>query len=61
MPCIGEKWKRRINTLCANMDILKTWLDTYQCFELKGNLTDSTVWITGEMGDKNYHKSGQKI
>ena len=33
------------------MDILKNGLDTYECFELKGNLTGSTERNTGELGD----------
>ena len=40
-------------TLHTNMDILKVGLDTYYIFELKGNLTDSTVCNTGEAGDIN--------
>ena len=35
----------------ANMDILKNGLDAYKFFELKGNLTGSTVRNTGETGD----------
>ena len=39
------------DALCANMDILKTGLDSYISFELKGNLADFTVQNIGEMGD----------
>ena len=35
----------------ANMDILYAGLDVCHVFEWKGNLTDSTVWNTGEAGD----------
>ena len=33
------------------MDNLKGGLDAYYALELKGNLTDPTVWNTGEAGD----------
>ena len=36
------------------MDILKNGLYTFYCFELKGNLTNSTVQNTGETGDINW-------
>ena len=45
---MGEMEEKNWDALRANMDILKTLLDTYKCFELKGNLTDSSVWKTGE-------------
>ena len=34
-----------------NLNILKAGLGVEIHFELKGNLTDSTVWNTGETGD----------
>ena len=53
------------------MDILKNGLYTFYCFELKGNLTNSTVQNTAETGDINcvswilvaifFFKTGQQI
>ena len=40
-----------LEALRSNMDILITGLDVCHVFESKGNLTDSTVWNTGETGD----------
>ena len=34
-----------------NLDILIAGQDVCHVFERKGNLTDSTVWNTGENGD----------
>ena len=34
-----------------NMDILIPEPDVFMLFEFKDNLTDSTVWNTGETGD----------
>ena len=33
------------------MDIIIDGIDVCHAFELKGNLPDSTVWNTGELGD----------
>ena len=40
-----------MEALHANMDILISGLDVLSCFWIKGNLTDYTVWNTGEAGD----------
>ena len=49
--CIGKNEMGNLEALCANMGIFIAGLDTYYFFELKGNLSDSTVWNTGEAGD----------
>ena len=43
--------EKNLEALLANMDILITGLDVCHVFELKVNLTDSTVWNTGETAD----------
>ena len=40
--------EEHLEALCTNMDVLITGLYICHVFEWKGNLTDSTVWITGE-------------
>ena len=42
-----------LEALRFNTDMLIAGLDVYHIFELKGNLTDSKVWNTGEAGDMN--------
>ena len=39
----GEIKEKNWDALGASMDIWKTGLDTFECFELKGNLNDSRV------------------
>ena len=51
MPCVGAKWKRRIETLCALILAFKDLTGYLLCFNSKTNFTDSTVWNTGETGD----------
>ena len=41
------------DNLHANVDILKTVLDAYHYFDLKSNLTGSTVRNAGETSDIN--------
>ena len=43
------------------MDKLKAGLDTYKCFELKCNLTGSTVGNYGETGGIHYLVDGGGI
>ena len=43
--------EKNLESYHANMDILYAGLDVCQAFEWKDNLTDSTVWNTGEVGD----------
>ena len=40
-----------LEALRPNMDMLKAGLSVFQVSELKYNLTDFTVWNTGEAGD----------
>ena len=42
-----------LGSLRSNMDILISRLDVFILFQFKDNLTDSTVWNTGETGDIN--------
>ena len=49
----GEIKVKNWDTLHANVDILKTVLDAYHYFDLKSNLTGSTVRNAGETGDIN--------
>ena len=43
--------EKNLDAQHANMDILIAGLGVLICFELKGNLTDSTVRNTEETGD----------
>ena len=49
----GEMKENNLKALGSNMDIVISGLDVYHVFELKGKLTDSVVWNTGETGDIN--------
>ena len=51
------KQKRKLDALRYSMDILIAGLGVLICFELKGNLIDSTAWTTGETGDNNRKES----
>ena len=47
----GEMKEENLEALHAKMDILIAGQYVCHVFERKGNLTDSTVWNTGENGD----------
>ena len=47
----GEMKEENLEALRINMAILIAELDVFHVLEWKGNLTDSTVWNTGETGD----------
>ena len=52
-----EKERKILIALCSNMDILISGLCVFILFEIKNNLTDSTVWNTEETGDIQIHLS----
>ena len=43
--------EKNLDALRSSMDILIDALGVFINFELKGNLTDFTIWNTGETGD----------
>ena len=47
----GKMKEGNMEVLHANIDIFTVGLEVCHVFELKGNLTDSTIWNTGETGD----------
>ena len=54
---IEENWE----ALGVNMDFLIAGLDTYYVFELKGNLSDSTILSTGDPGKKSSSENVIKV
>ena len=45
--------EKNLHALCSSMDILTAGLGVQIRFELKGNVTDSTVWNSRETGGIN--------
>ena len=56
----GEMKLTILEALHPIINVLIAGLDVCHIFELKGNLTDSTVWNAGEAGDMNITLMVQK-